>query len=347
MYKKILILGGLGFVGFHLALHLANNKNNKILLVDDNSRGKIDKQTNKLLKRKNVKFKKLDLTEKMSFKNLDKNFDNVYLLASIVGVNNTLINPVKIIEINTLIIINTLIWLKKTKIKKFIFSSTSESYAGSVDTFNFKVPTPENVPLTISNIEHSRYTYAATKILGESAFLNLGKVKDFNCIIIRFHNIYGTRMGFKHVIPHLIERFYKNENPFKIYGPKQTRSFCYIDDAVKIMSKIMNKKKNKYSIYNIGNNNEISIEKLTKKVGKYLNFKGKFIYKPPFPGSTNRRCPNIMRIQNEFNYKMHFSLDKGLKKTIKWYLRFFKNKKTIYEKSFQKPNEFKNVKKII
>lgn len=343
MKKKILILGGLGFIGYHLSKKICKNVNNSVTLVDDVSRGQLDTYTREIIKKKNVRFLKLNLTDLKSFKKLDSNYDHVYLLASMVGVNNTLSFPMKIIEVNSSIILNTLKWIQVKKIGKLMFASTSETYAGTIDSFKYQIPTPEKIPLTISDISHPRFTYAVTKMLGESAFLNLNLIKNLNTVIVRFHNIYGERMGFKHVIPHLIERFSKKEKPFTIYGGKQTRAFCYIDDAVDQLCKIMNKKNTKSKIYNIGNDDELTIEKLTKLVGSKFNYNDKYINKKQFPGSTQRRCPDISKIKKEFNLKPKVSLNKGLEKTIKWYLNYFNQNKKSFEKSFEKPSQFKNV----
>lgn len=343
MKKKILILGGLGFIGYHLSRALSLNNENQITIVDDNSRGKLDDYASKLIKKKNIKFLRLNLTKFISYQKLKSNYDHVYLLASIVGVNNTLSFPLKVIEANSYIILNTLKWIKSKKIKKFMFASTSEAYAGTIDSFKYKIPTPEDIPLAISDIGHPRYTYAITKMLGESAFLNLKNNKNLKVIIVRFHNIYGERMGFKHVIPHLIERFYKKERPFTIYGGKQTRAFCYVEDAVSQITKLMNKKNNKNKIYNIGNDQEVTIKKISKIIGKKFNFKSKYIYEKSFPGSTKRRCPDISRIKNELKLKPKINLDKGLSRTIKWYLDYFSKNKKFFERSFQKPSSFKNV----
>ena len=136
------------------------------------------------------------------------------MLASVVGVNNTLEIPHEIIRINTQLIINTLEWIRFSKVKKVLFTSTSENYAGTIDTFGYKIPTPEEIPLTITDISHPRFTYAITKMLGESGFLNYSKKLNFECCIVRYHNVFGPRMGFKHVIPHLAERFLSKESPF-------------------------------------------------------------------------------------------------------------------------------------
>ena len=72
---------------------------------------------------------------------------------------------------------------KKSKVKKVLFTSTSENYAGTIEKFNYKIPTNEDVPLCIDDISHPRFTYAVTKILGESA-LNYSSVYNFDCVLL-------------------------------------------------------------------------------------------------------------------------------------------------------------------
>ena len=337
MKKNILILGGAGFIGYNLSKFLLKNRNNKVTIADNQFRGKKDNYLNDLLENDNANFIEADFTRSESFDKLESSYDYVYMLASVVGVNNTLEIPHEIIRINSLLIINTLEWIRKSNIKKVLFTSTSENYAGTIDTFGFKIPTPENVPLTISDISHPRFTYAVTKMLGESGFLNYSKSLGFECCVVRYHNVYGPRMGFKHVIPHLAERFLSNETPFKIYGHDQTRAFCYIDDAVKGTVAAMENEKSNGQIYHIGTEEEITIEELIKESGMFFNYSGKYINAPTYPGSTKRRCPDISKAQNDLDYNPIISWKEGLKLTLEWYKDFFNNGSLAFETSFKKP----------
>jgi len=340
--KKVFILGGAGFIGYNLIKYLVKNKNYKISVGDNFSRGQLDSYFKNIINESNIELIKGDFTDEKTFKKLEKDYDYFYMLASVVGVNNTLSEPNEIIRINSRLILNTLEYLKNSNTEKALFTSTSENYAGTVDAFNYQIPTPEDVPLCITDISHSRFTYAVTKILGESGFLNYSKKYDFNSTVIRYHNVYGPRMGFKHVIPHLAERFLKKESPFKIYGPKQTRSFCYIDDAVIGTVQAMESEKSNGEIFHIGSKDEISIETLTKKAGVFFNYSGNYVNAEPFPGSTHRRCPDISKAKTYFNYKPKVSWQDGLKKTLGWYKVFFENNKTAFESSFKPPpkNDF-------
>ena len=146
----------------------------------------------------------------------------------------------------------------------------------------------------------------------------------------RYHNVYGPRMGFKHVIPHLVQRFRNNENPFKIYGHDQTRSFNFIDDAVEGTVKAMESGKNG-EIYHIGDEIEISIEELTRFTGKLLKFEGLYEYAPTYPGSVARRCPDISKAKKDLNYIPKINWENGLRKTVEWYNDYLNNNPNLHE----------------
>jgi nucleoside-diphosphate-sugar epimerase len=330
--KKVLLLGGAGFIGYNIAKYLSENRDYEITISDNFFRGggKIDPILKNLVDKYKIVLKPGDYTDPKVFNNLDKDYDYVYMLASVVGVDYVNEIPHEIIRINTALIFNTLEWLRKSNCAKVLFTSTSECYAGAVEAFNYKIPTPETVPLTIQEIGHPRFTYAVTKMLGESGFINYSRKLGFECSIIRYHNVYGPRMGFKHVIPHLVQRFRNNETPFKIYGHDQTRSFNYIDDAVLGTVKAMEVGKNG-EIYHIGDEDEISIEDLTRFTGDIMNFKGEYEYAPTYPGSVARRCPDISKAKKELGYEPKVSWKDGLKATINWYVDYLDKNKDLHE----------------
>ena len=207
MSKKVLIIGGAGFIGMNILSELINRKNYSITIADNFFRGKMDNELTNLAQNDNVKIIKSDLTDLSSFNQFEKDYDYVYMLASVVGVGYTQKMPSELIRINTLLILNTLEWLRKSNCKKVLFTSTSECYAGTIESFNYKIPTPEEVPLCIDDITNPRFTYAITKMLGETGFLQYSKTYGFNSTIVRYHNVYGPRMGFMHVIPQVVQRF--------------------------------------------------------------------------------------------------------------------------------------------
>jgi nucleoside-diphosphate-sugar epimerase len=337
MKKKVLLLGGAGFIGYNISKFLAETKDYKLTIADNFSRGQKDEELISLVNAHDITLIEGDFTDPSTFNKLEKDYDQLYMLASVVGVNNTLEIPHEIIRINTSLILNTLEWLKNSTVKKVLFTSTSECYAGTVASFDYKVPTPEEIPLCISEIGHPRFTYAVTKMLGESGFLNYSKVFGFECAIIRYHNAFGPRMGFKHVIPHLVQRFLNNETPFKIYGHDQTRSFCYISDAVEGTVLAMENKNSNGEIYHIGTMDEISMETLIKATGTIMNYRGTIVNAPTYPGSVNRRCPDITKAMNQLGFAPRIDWKEGLKITVDWYRDFFLSGDKAFETGFEKP----------
>tara|TARA_B100000989_G_scaffold296126_1_gene278661 strand:+ start:734 stop:1768 length:1035 start_codon:yes stop_codon:yes gene_type:complete len=315
--KKVLVLGGGGFIGRNIVNTLIKDSNIFVTAADI----KISSENFKS-NANNLEIIEADFTLENSFNLLRKDYDEVFMLAAIVGVNKTINNPEKVILTNTLLTINTINWLSENQIKRVLFSSSSENYAGTTDFFNYAIPTDEKIPLSITDISHPRWTYAISKIHGESAFLNSAKSGSFESVIVRYQNIIGPQMGFGHAIPHIVERFYLREEPFKVYGYNQTRAFCYIDDAVEGTIRAMD-----YSppgeIYHIGNPQEISIGDLTRYIGSLLGYEGDYEDAETYPGSVNRRCPNIDKSKELLDYQPKFDWKDSVELTVNWYRNYF------------------------
>lgn len=329
--KKVLLLGGAGFIGFNITKYLVENRGYEITIADNFARGKQDEDFVALIQKGNVTVIEGDFTKPEAFNNLQKDYDYLYMLASMVGVDNANSIPHEIIRINTALIYNTLEWIKASNIKKVLFTSTSECYAGTIEAFGYTVPTPEEVPLSIQDIGHPRFTYAVTKMLGESGFLNYSRILGFECTIVRYHNVFGPRMGFKHVIPHLAQRYLAKENPFKIYGHDQTRSFNFITDAVLGTVLAMENVNANGQIYHLGTQQEITIEDLIREAGKIFEFEGEYEFAPTYPGSVSRRCPDISKATKELNYIPLVDWKDGLKETLLWYKNYLETGKKVYE----------------
>ncbi|MFZ1261300.1 MAG: NAD-dependent epimerase/dehydratase family protein, partial [Chitinophagaceae bacterium] len=166
--KNVLLLGGAGFIGYNITKYLAENRNYTLTIADNFARGKQDDYFKELVEKHNIKVVAGDFTDPATYNQLDEAYDQVYMLASVVGVDNANSIPHEIIRINTALIFNTLEWIRRSKVGKVLFTSTSECYAGTIEAFGYTTPTPEEVPLCIQDIGHPRFTYAVTKMLGES-----------------------------------------------------------------------------------------------------------------------------------------------------------------------------------
>lgn len=324
MNKKVLILGGAGFIGFHLAKYLAKKGGYEITLADNFMKKNKDVDFQNLLNNHpEVQLIEADFTNPKSFDLLEKKYDHFYMMAALVGVDNANNIPHEVIRINTALTLHALEWAKQAQIGRAVFASTSENYAGTTDTFNYPVPTHEEVPLTISDVKHPRWTYAITKMLGESGFIHYATHCGFETTIVRYHNVFGPRMGFNHVVPHLVIRFRRGDNPFKVYGGDQTRDFCYVSDAVIGTIKAMEVPGISGNIYHLGTGIESTIRELTEFTGQCMHYQGTYIDAPTYPGSVSRRCPDISKSQRELNFKAVTSWKHGIQETVDWYNDYF------------------------
>ncbi len=325
MPKRVLITGGGGFIGYHLAKHLVNNSYN-VTILDNFARSKADDELDKLLEEYNITFLKGDITKPETFNNFDNEFDFIYHLAAINGTENFYKIPDKVIKVGVLGILNVLDWFIKQKKGKLLFASTCEAYAGSLKLLGdkFPIPTPEEVPLVIDNPKNVRWSYGASKMLGEVAIHSYSKVHNMkNFVIIRYHNIYGPRMGFEHVIPQFIGRIVKKENPFKLFGGQETRTFCYVDDGIKATKLVMESEKTNGETIHIGRSDgEIKIVEIAKKLFKIANVNPNIEIMPAPEGSVMRRCPDVSKL-TALGFKPEVGLEDGLKKIYDWYKEKF------------------------
>jgi len=320
--NNILITGAAGFIGFHLA-KFHQEKGDKVFILDNFFKTKSkDKEFLSLIKKKNVFFYNADLTEKIKLDKLKtKKFDTVYHLAAINGTSLFYKIPYQVFTSNIKMTMNLLDWLKNKKINNLIYSSSSEVYSQSYYLKLIKIPTDENALITFKTPIGDRMSYGLSKFFGEFLVSSFMRNNNIRGCTVRFHNIYGPRMGSKHVIPELINRIKKSKKELKIFGGKQTRAFCFIDDTVNYLYLLSNKKKYNFDLYHIGHSKgEIKIINLVKKILDLMNKDLKIKDYGEPPESVARRCPNTNRIIKETKYKPRTSLSDGLLQTMKWYL---------------------------
>jgi nucleoside-diphosphate-sugar epimerase len=319
--NKILITGGAGFIGLHLA-RLHAKRGDDVTLTDNFFRGKDDPDLQDVMKAKNVKLIELDLTVADNWDKLGDGYGYVYHLAAVNGTDLFYKIPHEVLRINLLTAIYGLEWFRTNNAKgKILFTSSNEAYAGGLESFNqLPIPTPENVPLVISDVSNPRWTYAATKAIGEQLFIHYATSYKLRMVIVRPHNFYGPRAGFNHVIPQFIGRIVKRTDPFPIYGSDDTRSFCYIQDAVEAMQLVMFSDKTDGETYHIGSHDETVIKDLAEDLFKVAGWRPKKIEIHGSPaGSVKRRLADVRKIKKAVGWEAKTSLEDGLSLTYDWY----------------------------
>lgn len=322
--QKILITGGVGFIGYHLTKKLIKD-GFKIDIIDNLSRGKHDKYFKFLLRDNNVNFYNHDLSKIPEIKYNRYLF--IFHLAAIVGVKNVIEKPYDVLEKNIRLLTNSISLAKKQKkLKRFFFFSTSEIYAGSLNNKIIKFPTNENNILSLNNLSNKRSTYMLSKIYGEA----LCHFSNLPYTIFRPHNIFGERMGMSHVIPELTKKsLRKKDTSLEVHNSNDSRCFCFIDDALQIIIKSMYSKKTLGKTYNLGDSRkEIKIYDLAKKILKILNINKKIKNKIIDNSSPKRRVPSMNKLFNDINFKLKSSFERNLKSTVLWYKDYLiKNEK--------------------
>ena len=323
---KILITGGAGFIGLHLANFLLKN-NHKVDLLDNFSRVKLDDELTLLSENNQISIINADLKQNNILNQLDTDYDLIFHFAAILGVQNVLDQPYKVLDSNMLLTSNAIRIAKNQKsLNCFIFSSTSEVYAGSLENNLLEIPTPEDSLIVLSDNQKPRTSYMLSKIYGEAMCIH----SSIPYLILRPHNIYGPRMGMSHVIPQLIEKAYKeiNNGKLNVYSLEHTRTFCYVADAVEQMYALIMNTKSRNQVYNIGCQfPEITIEELSNKIVKLIGKKLTLNSLGTIEGSPSRRCPDMSYTNAMTNYKNKVSIDEGLGFTYKWYKKnYLKNR---------------------
>jgi UDP-glucose 4-epimerase len=316
--KSYLVTGGAGFIGYWVTTKLAEDPNNQVWVVD-NFIKTTDKVTfDNLCIRSNVNFLQIDLSiDNLSEKLPQIKFDIIFHLAAFNGTQNFYNRPFDVIYHSTLSTLNLLKWCELNKPGRFIFSSTSEAYAGGVNLGITEIPTPEDVSLLIEDIKNPRWSYASAKLNGESAVISAHMQHNIDFTIIRYHNIYGPRMGINHIIPDYLNRV-KN-GVCELYGGENTRSFLYIDDAVSDTINLAINSKSKNDIVNIGSSEELTMKDLAIRINKLLNIKSDLVIFDAPSGSVNRRLPSLDKNFKILGERDRVSLEDGLLKTIDFY----------------------------
>jgi nucleoside-diphosphate-sugar epimerase len=326
--KKILITGGAGFIGFHLAEHLLSDPENDLIITDNLQRGRMDADLTALLEKHcdRLRFIMADLTDKGAWDAFDTNVDHLYHLAAINGTKHFYAIPHEVLRINTLTLMHALDWAGASPKKpKVLFTSSNEAYAGALNAFGqLPIPTPEKVPLVIEDVYNPRWTYASTKLIGEQFVIWYAKHYGFPAVIVRPHNFYGPRAGYDHVIPEFSERIMERTEPFEIFGSDDTRTFCYITDAVRAMQMIMDHTitdGEEVHTFHIGDRDELTIRELANRLFEAASWQPNEIkIHPSLEGSVKRRIADIGKTTSLTGWEPEVDLDHGLRTTYEWYL---------------------------
>jgi len=333
---KVLITGVAGFIGFHLAKRLLDEK--KTVLGIDNINDYYDPSLKEarlqILKGyENFIFFKSSLEDSKEIKQifLDHSPDVVVNLAAQAGVRYSLENPKAYIDSNIVGFFNILEGCKKTKVKHLIFASSSSVYGGNT-----------NMPFSVhDNVDHPISLYAATKKSNELMAHTYSHLFGLPCTGLRFFTVYGP-WGRPDMALFKFTKAILEDKPIDVYNyGKMKRDFTYIDDiiegVVRVMKRIPQPNPNwdsdhpdpstsfaPYKLYNIGNNNPVELSYFIELIEKNLGKKAKKNLLPLQPGDVIATYADVSDLEKDVGFKPSTPLDVGIANFISWYKDYYK-----------------------
>ena len=315
---RVLITGGAGFIGSHLAeVHLQNN--DEVYIIDDLSTGSMI-NIEHLKKEKKFHYFIDTVTNNSLVAELVDLADVVYHLAAAVGVRLIVESPVRTIETN---IKGTEVVLHHAakKKKRVLVTSTSEVYGKTI-----KVPFSEDDDLVMGSTSKGRWSYACSKAIDEFLAIAYWKEKKVPTVIARLFNTVGPRQSGQYgmVIPSLVDQALAGK-PMTVFGDgTQSRCFTHVNDVVKALKGLIEHPVAIGNVFNIGSVEEVSINTLAQRI-KYLTQSDSSIvhvsYEKAYEGGfedMQRRVPSILKINQLIGYTPQYTLDEILQSIIEY-----------------------------
>lgn len=300
---KVLITGGAGFIGSHLAESFYNDSYD-VYVIDNLSTGNL-KNIDFL---PNDKFYNIDIsdTKKVNALLTEKDFDIIIHLAAIVSVVDTITNPMYSNNININSTLNLLEIIKNNKlnVKKFIFASSAAVYGDE-----------GILPNSLESTVNPKSPYAIQKFASEQYCKIFNEIYNIPAFALRFFNVYGPRQNpnsqYSGVIS-ILKKSYQTKTPFVLYGDgSQTRDFVYVKDVVGAIRIIAEKDNLKEKVFNVGTGKETSLNKIietfSNHYGQVITIKNDDFRK----GDIYRSYADISLLQ-KYGYKQNYSLTEGL-----------------------------------
>jgi len=315
---NVLITGGAGFIGSHLAEELLR-KGDDVCVLDDLSTGN-PANIQHLLENERFSFNHCSILDRFSTERYIAESDVIYHLAAAVGVKYIIENPLRAIQSNvhgTEVVLE----LASKWRQKVMIASTSEVYGK-----NGMVPYREDGDRLMGSTTVTRWSYACTKALDEFMALAYFREQQVPVVIVRLFNTCGPRQTGQYgmVIPRFVRKALSGE-PILVHGDgTQSRCFTYVKDAVRAITTLMEAEEAFGEVFNVGSTQEIQIRDLAKKVIeltgsnsviKYVPYED--VYGEGFE-DMKRRVPDISKIRNLIGWEPQIGLDELLRQVIEY-----------------------------
>lgn len=321
--RKILIIGGAGFVGSNLSYYLLNNYCPKEIWIVDNL---LSSEICNIPNNHQVKFVQGSIADNYILNQLPNDLEYVFHLACYHGNQSSIANPIADYENNTLTSLKLFEFIKNFKnLKKVVYAAAGCAVAEK--TYGDARPTTEDEPVSLFHDS----PYSISKLVGEMYGNYYYKTFDLPFVKARFQNVYGPReilgagrwRGTKHtvwrnVIPTFIWKSLNNDPLLLDNNGKGTRDFIFIDDIIKGLIACAEKGKNGEA-YNLASGTETSINDLAKMINNLTGNNTPIILCPARDWDrSGKRYGCTQKSKNQLDFRATINLDEGLRKTILW-----------------------------
>lgn len=308
--NKVLITGGAGFIGSHLADKFSESGSD-VTILDNLSTGS---ESNLRAAGSKVKLVQGDIRNKELVERLTSESDLILHMAAALGVDNIISDTIESISTN---IYGSEVVLKAAAHykKRILIASTSEVYGK-----NPKQPLSENDDRVLGSPQNFRWSYSDSKAIEEATARVLHLKEGLEVTTVRFFNTIGPRQSGKYgmVVPRFIDSALKNQD-LNVYGNgQQTRVFCHVNDAISGVLEILAKPNSIGDVYNLGGVGEISILDLAEKIIKLTNSQSKIVMVPyleAYPDGyedMQRRVPDTSKLHGLTGWRAKYNLDQAI-----------------------------------
>jgi UDP-glucuronate 4-epimerase len=319
--QTILVTGGAGFIGSHLAQKLLAS-GYKIVIVDNLNNyyhpGLKKDRLKHFLAGRNFVFSKTDITDFAALKKVFEkyHFDAICHLAAQAGVRHSFANPLLYGQVNVLGTINLLELARQFGVKKFVFASSSSVY-GEGQKIPFRESAPLSRPLSF---------YGATKQTKEALAQMYHRLYGLRVVGLRFFTVYGP-WGRPDMAYFKFANLIRQGEPIDVYNfGKMKRDFTYIDDIVEgILAAVENDFD--FEIFNLGNNQPVQLEKMISLLEGFLGQKAQRRYLDMQPGEAVATWAEISKAKKMLGFNPKTSVEEGLRNFTDWYKKYYKIKK--------------------
>ncbi|MBA9067300.1 UDP-glucose 4-epimerase [Methylobacterium sp. RAS18] len=309
--SRLAVTGAGGFIGAHLTRALLA-EGHEVVAIDNYIRG----QASRLASAQGaIERVTLDVRDKDALVEALRGVECVFHLAAVNGTENFYTQPQLVLDVGVRGALAVSEACIEAGVPDLVVASSAEVYQTPR-----VVPTDETNEMVIPDSLNPRYSYGGSKLISELIAFNYCRDKLRKVQVFRPHNIYGPDMGWKHVVPQLIEKIVAagDGGSITLQGDgSETRAFCYVSDVVDGIVRMWRDGES-MNVYHIGSMEEVAIRDLARITAEALGTRVDLIAGPAAAGATPRRCPDIGKMQ-AIGYAPSVSLVQGIERTVAWY----------------------------